>query len=145
MTEQQANQKDHRTAAGGSTLSTVANGENRAWLRRRADAFRWAFTGIGTLFRTQVHPWIHLTATALVILFGVFLEVSTTEWVQLAIVTGMVWTAEALNTALEFAVDLASPEYHDLARHSKDVSAAAVLFASLTAAICAALIFLPRL
>jgi diacylglycerol kinase len=46
----------------------------------------------------------------------------------------MVWMAEALNTALEAVVDLASPDEHPLARVGKDVGAAAVLVAALTAA-----------
>jgi diacylglycerol kinase (ATP) len=52
---------------------------------------------------------------------------------------------EGVNTAIEAVVDLASPQYHDLARRAKDVAAGAVLIAALGALIIAALIVLPRL
>jgi len=57
----------------------------------------------------------------------------------------MVWTAEFLNTALEAVVDLASPQQHDLARVGKDVGAASVLIAALSAALIGFLILGPPL
>jgi len=53
--------------------------------------------------------------------------------------------AEALNTALEFAVDLAQPEWHALARDAKDVAAAGVLICSLAALVVGLVVFGPRL
>jgi diacylglycerol kinase (ATP) len=45
----------------------------------------------------------------------------------------LVLSVELLNTALEAAVDLVSPEWHPLARAAKDAAAGAVLAASLGA------------
>jgi diacylglycerol kinase len=53
--------------------------------------------------------------------------------------------AEALNTAIEFVVDLVSPQWHPLARDAKDVAAAAVLLASATALGVGLLVFIPKL
>jgi diacylglycerol kinase len=57
----------------------------------------------------------------------------------------MVWTAEFLNTALEIVVDLASPDLHPLARAGKDVGAAAVLIAAISAVITGVIILGPPL
>ena len=46
-----------------------------------------------------------------------------------------VWTAEALNTAFEFLADVASPEFHPLVKHAKDVAAGAVLISAIGAVI----------
>jgi diacylglycerol kinase (ATP) len=52
---------------------------------------------------------------------------------------------EAINTAVEAIVDLASPRYHSLARIAKDASAGALVFAVLGSLWAAAAIFGPRL
>jgi len=57
----------------------------------------------------------------------------------------MVIAAEFFNTAIEFVVDLVSPEKHPLAGAAKDVAAGAVLILSIAAAIVGILIFSPYL
>ena len=54
-----------------------------------------------------------------------------------------VWTAEALNTALEFLADVASPEFHPLVEKAKDVAAGAVLISAGGSVIIALLILGP--
>ena len=76
---------------------------------------------------------------------GWWLHISMGEWLAVVLAMGMVIGAEALNTALEFAVDLAQPEWHELARDAKDVAAAGVLVCSLSAAVVGALVFGPKL
>ena len=114
------------------------------FLHRRLASFGYAFRGVRVLFRTQVHAWVHLVATVVVVTAGVICSVTTIEWALLALTIGLVWTAEALNTAIEFVVDLASPEYHELAGRAKDVAAAAVLLAAVTSACIAVAVFGPR-
>ncbi|MEZ6121716.1 MAG: diacylglycerol kinase family protein [Planctomycetaceae bacterium] len=115
------------------------------FLKRRLLAFRWAGRGVVVLFRTQVHAWIHLLATLLVTAAGWELQISRSEWMLVILVIGLVWATEAMNTAIESAVDLASPDRHPLAAQAKDAAAAAVLLAAITAALIGAIIFLPRL
>jgi len=55
-----------------------------------------------------------------------------------------VWTAEALNTAIELVVDLASPDVHPLAGRVKDVAAGAVLIAACGALVVGILVFAPH-
>lgn len=115
------------------------------FIRARLRSFGYAIAGIGTLIRTQANARIHLLATVVVVTLGFVLEVSRGEWCALLLAGGMVWLAEGMNTALEFLVDLVSPEHHPLAGKAKDVAAGAVLLAALFAAAVGLLIFLPRI
>ena len=49
--------------------------------------------------------------------------ISRAEWCWIVLAIVAVWTAEALNTALEFLTDVASPEFHPVAGLAKDVAA----------------------
>jgi diacylglycerol kinase len=108
-------------------------------------AFRCAFHGVKLLLTTQRNAQIHAVLTAVALGFGAWLGLSIGEWIALILAMGGVWVAEALNTAIEFVVDLVSPEPQRLAGWAKDVGAAAVLIASIVAAAVGALLFLPKL
>lgn len=111
----------------------------------RQASFRYALRGVGQLVLTQTNARIHAFAAAGVIMAAWWLRVSTVEWGVLFLAIGLVLCAEGLNTAIEFVVDLASPQWHALARDAKDVAAGAVLLASLAAAACGIVILLPKL
>jgi len=57
----------------------------------------------------------------------------------------LVLALEALNTAIELAVTLASPQRHPLAKAAKDVAAAMVLIAAVGSVIVGAIVLGPRL
>ena len=114
-------------------------------LKKRIQSFGFAFKGMATLFKTQPNARIHLIAMCAVTVAGYLLKVSTTEWCFTVIAFAMVLCAEAFNTAIEFVVDLISPDYHPLAGKAKDVAAAAVLITAIGAAIVGIIIFLPKL
>jgi diacylglycerol kinase len=52
---------------------------------------------------------------------------------------------ELINTAIEAIVDMVSPEIQEKAKIAKDVSAGAVLVASIAAVFIGGLIFLPKI
>jgi diacylglycerol kinase len=111
----------------------------------RAASFRHAFQGILLVIRTQHNAWIHLTATIAVIALGLCLPLVHWEWAALIFALGLVWTAEALNTALEFLADEISQEQRPRLGHAKDAGAAAVLLAAITSAVIGVIVFLPHL
>ena len=114
-------------------------------LKARLGSFRYAFAGIRTLLITQHNARIHALATVLVCGVGALLALSLTEWCFLVLAITAVWVAEALNSALEFLADALHPEQHPKIKQAKDVAAAAVLAASLGAAIIGLLVFAPHL
>jgi len=111
----------------------------------RLRSFQHAGAGVVELLRSQQNARIHALATACVIAFGLFLEVSALEWCALILAMIAVWAVEALNTALEFLCDVVSPEFHPLVRRAKDVAAAGVLLSALGAAVVGLLILGPPL
>jgi diacylglycerol kinase (ATP) len=96
------------------------------------------------LFRSQPNAWIHLAAAAGVIAAGWITGLSVTEWLLLIFAIGLVFTAELANSAIEELVNLVSPGYHEKAKRCKDLAAAAVLAAAITAAVIGVIIFLPK-
>jgi len=103
-----------------------------------------ALRGLKVLLR-QPNARIHTAAAGVVIALGCWLDLSENEWLAVILAMGGVIGAEALNTALELAVDLVQPEWHALARDAKDVAATGVLIFSLAAAAVGALVFAPKL
>lgn len=110
-----------------------------------ARSFRVAWDGLVAALRSDRNLRIHAVATVLVIAAGWLVQLSLTEWAVITLTIGMVWVSELINTAIEAAVDLASPDFHELARLSKDVSSGAVLAASVAAVVVGLLIFGPHL
>lgn len=115
------------------------------WLILRLKSFQYAWSGIRELVAGQMNARIHLVATVMVVTFGLCVNLDRMDWVALAIVIGLVWVAEAMNTALEYLADASIPEHNELVGKAKDLSAGAVLLAAVTATIVGALIFWPHL
>jgi diacylglycerol kinase len=111
----------------------------------RIESFRYAFAGWWYMLRTQPNTWIHTFFSVAAIVVGLWLGIPTGQWTVLALTIGLVWSMEFVNTALEAAVDLASPDVHPSAKIAKDVMAGAVLTAAGTAIIVGLIIFGPPL
>lgn len=110
----------------------------------RLASFAHALRGL-RVFVSQPNARIHCAAAAVVVLLAWWFGVSDMEWIALVLAIALVMGAEAMNTALEYVVDLASPDWHALARDAKDVAAAAVLVCSVGAAVVGAVVFWPYL
>ena len=114
-------------------------------IQKYVKSFGYAFAGVADLVRGQFHAKVHLAATVVVVVFGFFFRISAVEWCLVALAIGSVIAAEALNTAVEYIVDMVSPEYHPLAGKAKDVAAGAVLLVAAAAACVAVIIFIPKI
>jgi diacylglycerol kinase (ATP) len=110
----------------------------------RIRSFSFAIRGVGTMLRSQQNAWIHAAATIAVVGAGLFFGISREEWCWIVLAIVAVWTAEALNTAIEFLTDVASPDFHPIAGHAKDVAAGAVFVAAAGATIVGALVLAPH-
>jgi len=115
------------------------------FLKQRLRAFYFAIEGIKTFFRESPHAKIHGLAALLVIALGAYLECTIHEWLALIVSIALVLGMEALNSAIEYTVDLISPEQHPLAKKAKDVAAAAVLICALFALVIGIIIFVPKI
>jgi diacylglycerol kinase len=108
------------------------------------ESFRHALEGVTTTARERNFR-VQLAAGAAAVALGAFFRISPGEWIAVALCIGLVLGGECANTALEAAVDLASPGRHPLAKRAKDAAAGAVLLFSLASAAVGAIVFLPRL
>lgn len=111
----------------------------------RLESFRHAGRGLWTLVASQHNARIHLLATLAALAIALAMGISRLEWCAIVVAIVMVWTAEALNTALEFLCDVASPEFHPLVENAKDIAAGAVLASAIGAALIGLLVFGPYL
>jgi len=114
-------------------------------LIKRMQSFEHAGRGIKIFLKTTHNAWIHIFIAIVVIVLGFYFEISQTEWLFLIISIGFVLVCEAFNTALEFDIDLTSPEYHPYAKYTKDVAAGAVLISAITASVIGLVIFIPKI
>ena len=111
-----------------------------AYSRGRLSAFGYAFRGAYDLLRNHAPSKIHIVAFVAMITLSWVLHFPLWKWVAVLLCSGMVLAAEALNTAVEYVVDLVSPEYNILAGKAKDVAAGAVLFTAVFSGIIALLL-----
>lgn len=114
-------------------------------IRKRLKSFTYAGKGIKSFITREHNAWIHSAATIIVVILGMYFDISVTEWTMLIICIGMVFAAEAFNTAIERLVNLVSPEQNKTAGDVKDIAAGAVLICAVAAAMVGLLIFIPKL
>lgn len=108
-------------------------------------SFGYAFQGIFNTIRIERNIKIHCAAAILVTIFGIWLQISKTEWMICFILFGLILALELVNTAVEATVDLFTEERKPLAKKAKDAAAGAVLIVAIFAAVIGILIFIPKL
>jgi len=104
-------------------------------------SFRFATDGLVSALRTERNLRFHFAAAAAAMLLSLLLHLDREAMMWLLLAVTMVIAAELLNTAVEYAVDVATQDHHPFAKIAKDVSAAAVLVTAAFAAVSGALIF----
>jgi len=110
------------------------------WLMR----FRYAFNGLRFSFASEHSIWIHSLATVSVIILSIVKRVTPIEALVILFSVAFVWIAELFNTAIEKLADHVTPGYNNQIKVVKDLSAAAVLIASLLALAAGLIIFVPK-
>lgn len=111
-------------------------------LRGLRASFGYALQGLRLAWRSQRNFRLEVYIAILAIGMALWLRV---ELVPVLLLVALVLGLELANTALEAVVDLASPNFHPLAKAAKDVAAAAVLVVSLLAALIGLIMFVPPL
>src|SRR5438309_10092894 len=118
------------------TLSCRSPQTTRVLLR----SFGYAFAGIAYIVRTQRNARIEIAVGLGAVVLALWLGLAPLEWAVLAITIALVLALEWINTSLELAVTLASPERHPSAKAAKDVAAACVLLGATTSVIVGILV-----
>lgn len=108
-------------------------------------SFKYAFTGIFSCLKRERNLKIHFVIAVLGIFMNYFIGLSIAEWLVYLTFCTLVISFELFNTALEEAVNLASPGINETARIAKDAAAGAVLISALGALVAEALIVIPKI
>lgn len=107
-------------------------------------SFGHAIDGVAYLVRTQRNFRIHLLIAVVAVIAGVLSRLSSVEWSVLILTIALVIMTEGLNTGIELAVTLASPERRPEAKAAKDIAAGAVLLAATASIAVGVALFGPR-
>ena len=116
-----------------------------SFIKKRIASFGYALEGIFEVIQSQPNFIIHFIAASVAITAGFYFTISATEWCLVIGSITLVLGAETFNTALEHLTNLVSPDYHILAKKTKDAAAGGVLFIAIGAAIVGLIIFLPKI
>ena len=107
-------------------------------------SFANAFAGIGYFFANDRNGRIHLAITLTVLAAGLAFQILPIEWIVILLCIALVISLEMLNSALEKLCDMVQPNYHATIKVIKDVSAGAVLVATIISVVIGIIIFLPK-
>jgi diacylglycerol kinase len=113
--------------------------------RKRGNSFSHAWRGINYMLKTEHNARVHLAAIVIAAVMGIWLRIEPAEWVAIAIVIGVVFVTELLNSAIEKLADMVEPEWNKKIGIIKDYSAGAVLVAAIVSVIAGGVIFLPKI
>jgi diacylglycerol kinase (ATP) len=113
--------------------------------RKVLRSFQFAGQGIIDLFRFENNAKVHLLLAGIVVVAGFYLQLNSTEWAIILTQIGLVWAAEAFNTAIEKLCDFVSPDRHPQIKAIKDLSSGAVFILAITAVAVGLIIFGSRL
>lgn len=95
--------------------------------------FSYAAHGLWFCIRHERNFRIHMTVAVYVLVFASYFSLTRSEWAALLGIIALVLAAEALNTAIEQAVNLATHQHRHRARVAKDVAAGAVFICAMLA------------
>src|SRR5437773_7342154 len=113
----------------------------RSWRGKFADAFRGIKLGV----RGHSSFFVHFFVAAGVLLAAIVLGCNLLEWCLLLGCIGLVLTAELFNSAIETLFRGLDDETKSRTYTCLDISAGAVLMASIASAVIGCIIFLPRM
>lgn len=106
------------------------------------NTFKNARKGFRLVVKSERNLRIHLAVASLVIAMGFIFQFTAIEFCILLFAITNVIVAEMLNTAIEFALDsIYHNKYSRMVGMAKDISAGAVMFATLISAIVGCIIF----
>lgn len=106
------------------------------------NTFKNARKGFRLVLKSEMNIRIHIVIAFLVMIFAYLLDFSALEFCMAIFAIALVIVSEMLNTAIEFALDsIYHNKYSRMVGMAKDISAGAVMFASVVAAIIGVILF----
>lgn len=141
MDKNQENQQENNINEREENLKKLKNVKNKNFVT----ALHHSVDGIIRAFKTERNLRIDYFCAVCVMLAGILLNLSKTEFVCLCLTVGFVIFAEMMNSVAEYIVDLVTDKYDDRAKAAKDIAAGGVLMSSSIAVIVAFFLFADKL
>ena len=113
-------------------------------LQKKMDAFRYTFSGLKIAWMEEHNFRFQVAWGILTLALAWFFKISPTEFLIVLTMIGFVLATETLNTALEELCDKFQPTHDPHIGKIKDLAAAAVFIAALTAFTVGCIIFVPH-
>lgn len=106
------------------------------------NTFKNARKGFRLVMKSEMNIRIHAVIAVFVTVLAYILEFSAVEYCILFLAIAVVIVSEMLNTAIEFALDsIYHNKYSRMVGMAKDISAGAVMFASVISVIIGVILF----
>jgi len=109
------------------------------------ESFLGALRGLEAVIKKERNAKIIFLIGIIVIIAGIYFNLSADEFAILIIVTVGVFICEVFNTLVENILDIINPRYDEKVKILKDISSSAVLLSSIGAIAIGILIFLPKI
>ena len=103
-------------------------------------SFNFALEGIVHTLTHERNMRVHFLVGFLVLILGIYINLSSVEFMLLCVTVSFVLITEMFNTAVEHSIDLIEEDYHPLAKVIKDIAAGAVFVSVINAAVVGYLI-----
>jgi len=113
--------------------------------KKRSIGFSFAWNGLIEAAKSERNFQIHVVITFIVIVFGIFFQISRLEWGIIILVIGLVLVSEMINSTVEKLIDYLKPDIHPTAKIIKDIAAGSVLIAAIIAVIIGLIVFIPKI
>lgn len=106
---------------------------------------KYSLQGLSYCFNNESSFVIVGIMLCLIIILGVYLDISFLEWVISFGSIALIMIIELINTAIEATVDMVTQEYNEYAKVAKDCGSAATGIMSVLATIVNLIIFVPHI
>ena len=116
-----------------------------SFIVNRLKSVGYAFKGMLILLKTEASIKIQFVIAIIVTIAGIYLDISSTEWIMQCFAIGLVMSIEGINTTVEAIADFIHPEHHEKIGFIKDIAAGSVFIASIAASIIGLIIYIPKL
>jgi undecaprenol kinase len=106
-------------------------------------SFKYAFSGLHSATQTETNWKLGIIEAIIVILAGIYFQISKLDWILVILIIGIVLSAELCNSAIEAIVDSFVDRDHPKAKIAKDFAAAQSVIIIIAGGIAGILIFWP--
>ncbi|WP_367120603.1 diacylglycerol kinase family protein [Staphylococcus capitis] len=107
--------------------------------------FKYAYDGFTAILKKDQNFLLHILAGIIAIIMGFIFHINRSEWMFILFSIALVLSLEAINTSIEFVVDLVTTDYHEYAKHAKDIAAFSVVIVSVLALCVGLIVFVPHI